>query len=157
VEQSARRRVGVLATAATLESEKYRALRARFEDRAAIVEHAAPSLVELVESAPKIGPAEMRAVGAELRPFLEARVDALVLGCTHFPFLTEVIQAIMGPEVELFESGVPVAREVERRLGDRQNPGPGRGSLEYFSSDPARARVTFELLLGRPVELGTID
>ena len=112
---SAKEKVGVLATKATLDSEKYRQLRSRFTDDVEIVERASPLFVELVEKAPEIGPNEYQLIANELAPFVQAEVDALVLGCTHYPFLTETITNILGPSVSLFESAYPVAREIKRR------------------------------------------
>jgi glutamate racemase len=52
----------------------------------------------------------------ELQPFIEAKIDTLALGCTHFPFLRKDIQKIMGNDVEILDSGAAVGRQVQRIL-----------------------------------------
>ena len=153
IESSKNHSVGVIATHATLESEKYRKLRARFQDQATITEKASAYFVELVETAPAIGPAETQLIQKELQPFIDANVDSLVLGCTHFPFLTLTIGEIMGTEVTLFESGLPVAKQVQRCLTDELNQSNKTGWIKYYSSAPENAKPVFDLLLDEPVEL----
>lgn len=143
--------VGVLATQATLESEKYHKLKSRFIKTTKIIEKASPLFVELVESAPHIGTEEFALIEKELKPFVDANVDSLVLGCTHFPFLTQTINQILGDQVTLFESTMPVAQEVKRRLSGNLNSQKAQGNIKYYSSDPVKAKPVFELLLGRAV------
>lgn len=146
-------RVGVLATQTTLESKKYQTLKSRFCEQAEIIEKASPLFVELVEYAPKIGTEQHHLVEKELQPFIEAKVDSLVLGCTHFPFLTQTIAEIMGSQVRLFESGMPVAKEARRRLENNLNPQKQNGRIHYFSSAPEKAQQSFDLLLGKRVDI----
>ncbi|WP_281281995.1 glutamate racemase [Aliikangiella coralliicola] len=153
VEFSSSEKVGVLATQSTLDSQKYQALRSRFIEHADIIEKASPLFVELVESAPEIGTEQVAMIEAELQPFKKAKVEALVLGCTHFPFLTTVISQIMGPEVTLFESAMPVAREVKRRIENNLNSQPDSGWINYLSSAPDKAQETFNLLLKQKVDI----
>lgn len=155
IEFSAQQRVGVLATQATLESQKYQTLRTQFVNQAQIIEKASPLFVELVESAPQIQQSQYELVEQELQPFIRAKIDSLVLGCTHFPFLTHVITKILGPDIKLFESGLPVAKEVRRQLTERSllNPQNGQGNIHYFSSSPEKAQTTFNLLLKKSVKI----
>jgi len=152
-EFSTKEKVGVLATQSTLESQKYQTLRSRFLAQVDIIEKASPLFVELVETAPKIEQDQLDLIAVELAPFIEAKVDSLVLGCTHYPFLTDAIQKIMGPEVTLFESAMPVAREVKRRLEGQLNESEAPGTITYYSSAPEQARARFERLLGHTVDL----
>ncbi|WP_196138650.1 glutamate racemase [Aliikangiella sp. G2MR2-5] len=152
-EFSSREKVGVLATQATLDSEKYLTLKQRFLPRVDIIEKASHLFVNLVETAPQIGKAEMALIAEELNPFVEAKVDALVLGCTHYPFLTEAIKEIVGEEVTLFESALPVAKEVQRRIEGQRNQSDVKGKVSYYSSAPDKAKGKFESLLGEKIDL----
>jgi glutamate racemase len=146
-------RVGVLATQSTLDSQKYQDLKGRFGQQLELVEKASPLFVELVENAPVITSVELALIEKELAPFKRARVDSLVLGCTHYPFLTETISSIMGPNVTLFESGLPVAKELQRRLQNHCNNGNTKGSVEYYSSNPQKSQAIFDCLLGQSVQI----
>lgn len=146
-------RVGVLATQSTLDSQKYQQLKDKFGKQLELVEKASPLFVELVENAPKITSVELALIEKELTPFKRAKIDSLVLGCTHYPFLTEAIATIMGPDVTLFESGFPVAKEVLRRLKHQQNDGNTIASIQYYSSNPQKSQLIFDYLIGQKTKL----
>jgi len=152
-EYTASARVGVLATQSTLDSQKYQDLKDRFGQQLELVEKASPLFVELVESAPVITRLELNLIEKELQPFINTKVDSLVLGCTHYPFLTQAITRIMGDDVALFESGLPVAKEVQRRLQGSLNLSTRTGSIDYFSSDPKKAQSAFDLILDDKVKI----
>lgn len=108
-------RVGVIGTAGTIQSRAY-------DDAFAAAPHlelssaACPRFVEFVESGVTTGP-EVLAVAAEyLAPLRAAGVDTLVLGCTHYPFLTGAISYVMGEGVSLVSSDVETANDVYRVL-----------------------------------------
>jgi len=151
IESSQKKVIGVLATRATLESEKYRLLRSRFEDQATIIEKASSYFVELVESAPIIDEKALQKIRLELQPFIDAGIDSLVLGCTHFPFLTRAIYQILGPKVTLFESGMPVAKQVERQLAGQLNEATTPGWTRFYSSAPQVALPAFHRLINESV------
>lgn len=146
-EYTASARVGVLATQATLDSQKYQELKEKFGQQLELIERASPLFVELVESAPDITDVEMTLIEKELQPFIKAKIDSLVLGCTHYPFLTKAISSIMGPKVTLFESGLPVAKEVQRRLENKLTDSNKKGRIEYYSSNPNKSQRIFDCLL----------
>jgi len=144
-------RVGLLATQSTLDSQKYQELKSKYGKQIQLVEKASPLFVELVETAPEITETEMLLIEKELIPFKEAKIDSLVLGCTHYPFLTNLISTIMGTGVTLFESGLPVAIEVKRRLQDNLHPQKNIGQIEYYSSDVQKSQAVFNRLLEKTV------
>ena len=120
-------RVGVIGTAGTIQSRAY-------DDAFAAAPHlelssaACPRFVEFVESGVTTGP-EVLAVAAEyLAPLRAAGVDTLVLGCTHYPFLTGAISYVMGEGVSLVSSDVETANDVYRVLVthrlERRGPTP---------------------------------
>lgn len=119
--------VGVLATAGTLESERYRILIEQHGSRARVLGRVCQDWVELVEHADLEAPTTRARVAADVRPLLAAGADTLVLGCTHFPFLAPLITDIAGPDVTLIDPAPAVVRELRRRLPLPAAPlGPGR-------------------------------
>jgi glutamate racemase len=116
---SRRGRVGVLATGATLKTDRFdRLLREHARD-VEVIPQACPGLVELVEAGQTEGEEVHAALRALLEPLSAAEIDAAVLGCTHYPFLRTAIQMVLGPNVQIFDSGAAVARQVERTLEAR--------------------------------------
>lgn len=147
------KRVGVLATQATLESEKYEQLKQQFVDSLQLTEKASPLFVELVENSKELSENEYQMIEKELAPFRQANIDALVLGCTHYPFLTQAITNIMGDDVTLYESGPAVAKEVKRRLSAQLSNKARQGSALFYSSAPENAAPQFSQLLNQNVQV----
>ena len=132
------RRVGLIATAASVRSGAYERTLHRLDETIHVVSRACPLLVPLVENGRyQPGDVVIETVAAEyLAPLKEAGVDTLVLGCTHYPLLEKVIGAYMGPEVRLINSGAEGARAAADCLRERDAlAGPGRGSCRCFVSD----------------------
>lgn len=150
-------RVGILATQATLNSQKYQKLKKEYGSQLELVEKASPLFVELVENGTQITAKEIQLIENELQPFKQANVDSLVLGCTHYPFLTATIVQSMGSHVTLFESASPVAKEVQRRLKDNFSESVNKGHIDYFSSEPEKSQTVFERLLGKKILLNHLN
>ena len=132
---SAVRRIAVLATPATLRTQRFHRLLDRFAGDVEVLGVACPGFVELVESGEVTGPRATEVVRAVLEPAVRAEVDRVVLGCTHYPFLHDVIAEVMGPGVEILDSGAAVARQVERVLAHGNLlRGTGTGSLTLYST-----------------------
>ena len=108
--------IGVLATAGTLKGSKYLKTKGRFEDDVRIVEHVGDGFVELVENGILDGPVAHATVKASLQPLLDAGADRIVLGCTHYPFLRPVIEALAGPGIQVIDPAPAVARQTVRLL-----------------------------------------
>lgn len=136
VERSGARRVGVLATTATVRSRAYtRAIRRRVAD-ATVEEVAAPALVPLVEAGVR-GPQALAAVRAACEPF-SAQMDALVLACTHFPLLESSFAQLYGDRVRRIDPAVTHA-ELAEALVRECGFAPGSGKTRYVTTgnDPA--------------------
>jgi len=115
VRSTRNRRIGVIGTRATVESGAYADAFAAAPD-ATIVQRACPRFVEFVEAGVTGGP-ELQAVAHEyLDPIVDADVDTLILGCTHYPLLTGVISYVMGEDVTLVSSAEQTAQDVYRTL-----------------------------------------
>ena len=131
-------RIGLIGTQASIRSGAYERRIAREDPSIQVLTEACPLFVPLVENG-RFRPGDIVAetVAAEyLAPMREAGVDTLVLGCTHYPLLTEVIGACMGPEVALINVGATCAAAVAERLRamDALNPG-GAGESRFYVSD----------------------
>lgn len=130
-------RIGVLGTRATVASMAYdRAIRSLNPD-ALVVSQASPLLVSLAEEQLVDGDIAERVVARYVLPLLEHDLDGIVLGCTHFPLLREVIAAVCGRHVALVDSGVAAAEELCTVLGEQAACAP-EGSdplLQYYVSD----------------------
>jgi glutamate racemase len=110
--------IGVLATESTVLSNAYgRALLARRPDLQ-IVSQACPLFVPLVEEGWGDDPVVEAVASRYLQPLLAARVDTVVLGCTHYPMLAPVIARLLGPDVTLVDSADATARAVEQSLAE---------------------------------------
>ena len=107
----------ILATPATLREQKLTCLLHTYAERADFIKCAAPSLVRLAEEGHFDDAATARELNALLAPITAARSpDAVVLGCTHFPFLSPAISRYFGDTVPLFDGAAGTARETARRL-----------------------------------------
>jgi glutamate racemase len=142
------KRVGVVATAATVGAGSYgRTLRARIED-IDVVEVPAPALVPLVEAGMSEGSEALAAV-TEVCSHLPLDLDALVFGCTHYPVLEAHFRAVLGKEVAFVDPAIVQAERVAALLGDRAG---GAGETTYVTSgDDTVFRANIERMLTRRV------
>jgi glutamate racemase len=108
--------VGVLATVGTLESARFAALLEQYAGEVEIVTQACPGLVEKVEAGELRSAATRDLVARYARALVDRGADTIVLGCTHYPFLRPLISEIVGPGVQLIDTGEAVARQLVRRL-----------------------------------------
>jgi len=148
-------RVGVIGTTATITSRAY-------QDAFAAAPHldvfaqAAPRLVEFVEAGKTSGDDVLRAAREYLQPLIEAEVDTLVLGCTHYPFLRGAIAYVMGENVRLVGSDSETAKDVYRELLngglDRIAPEPPAYRYEATGKNTAEFLRLARLFLGPQVE-----
>ena len=125
--------VGVMATPVTLGEEKFDQLMHRFKANCQVVKIPAPGLVELIESGRGDSEEAMVFLHNLLDRFV-GKLDALVLGCTHYPFVRRNIAAILGSKVEILHGGRGTARETRRRLEKAGLLEEGEGSVEIINS-----------------------
>ena len=111
-------RVGVIGTAATIGSRSYEHAFAALAPDVEVVSQACPALVSFVEDGRTTDPDVLDQVRADLAPLITARVDTMILGCTHYPLLTGVLSYVLGPDVLLISSAEETARRVVARLFD---------------------------------------
>lgn len=112
-------KVLVMATPMTIREKKFHNLMEHYKKQATIYPLSCPGLPELVEQG-KVNGDEVRDVLAPmLAPYI-GKVDGVVLGCTHYPFLKQVIADILGENVVLYDGSLGTAKEVERKLKEFQ-------------------------------------
>jgi glutamate racemase len=119
VEETRNRRVGVLATPLTAASGAYRRAVHSLDAGVEVHEQACPEFVPMIECGVVDGPELETVARGYLQPIMERAVDAVVLGCTHYPLISAPINRILGPEVRLISSAGQTALEVGRVLSRR--------------------------------------
>ena len=127
--------VGVLATTGTLESARFAALLERYAGTVKIVTQGCPGLVEQVERGDLTSAATRALLERHIAPLLTQGADTLILGCTHYSFLTPLIQEIAGPDIHLIDTGAAVARQLQQRLPEQAViTQHAAGQIHFFSS-----------------------
>ncbi|MBC7253453.1 MAG: glutamate racemase [Actinobacteria bacterium] len=155
VQATRNRRIGVIGTRATVRSGAYRRAIHALDAGAHVHSRACPTLVDFVERGEVDGPRVEEEVRRYLNPLKKRGVDTLVLGCTHYPLLREVIGRVMGEGVMLISSDQEVAREVEENLSRRgylREPGVSPFYRFMCSGDPEQAVSLGRIFLGPEVE-----
>jgi len=142
-------RIGVMATQVTLREEKFAHQLERFP-HVAVRLIPAPGLVELIEQG-QTESAQTRALLAGILAPYVGKLDALVLGCTHYPFVKSVIASILGTGTVLLDGGEGTARQTRRCLENAGMLHTGEGSvtIENSSPDPAVLELSRRLFYGR--------
>ena len=136
--QSANGIVGVLATEATLKSDKFSALLATLPN-CQFVKQAGAGLVPLIEAGQANGEETLELLAKHLEPIQDAGADTLVLGCTHFPFLRKAIRKLLGDSINLIDTSDAVVRQLKRQLEaqGKHLDGGKYGSIKLISSKDA--------------------
>ena len=120
VQATRARRVGVMATEATVASDRYPAAIAALDAGVAVTQVACPDLVPLIQSGDVNGHQLHEAAKRYAAPLKTAGVDTVILGCTHYPLIRPMLQRIFGRDVSLITSAEEVAREVAATLDRRR-------------------------------------
>jgi glutamate racemase len=140
--------VGVLATSQTIASPNFARLVGMVSGTATIIAQPCPGLVEQIERGELNSESTRAIVEQYVRPLIAQRVDTLVLGCTHYPLIVDLIRSVSGPAVTIIDPALAVAKELRRRLEHEQllAPGPSTGRLHAWSTaHPERLRLMMTL------------
>lgn len=143
------KRIGLIATEATIASNAYPQAVRRLDSTIHVVGRATPLLVPMIEEGREVSDPVVKLVLREyLRPFLEMRVAALILGCTHYPILADAVQDVLGPDVELIDSAQQTALVVREQLVKMSALANGSetGTMTCYVTDQGQR---FERLAGR--------
>lgn len=150
-------KIGILGTAATIRSASFEKAILEIDPHMKVTATPCPLFVPLVESGwiGKDDPVALPMVHRYLSAVKTAGVDTLILGCTHFPLLTEIIQKELGDGVKLIDSGRETAALCAQQLNEANalTDRPVSGSARFFVSDqPEGFSQVAEIFLGRSVE-----
>lgn len=147
-------RIGVIGTAGTIGSGAHERLLKTIDRKITVTAIACPLLVPLVEDGRWEGPLIELVIAEYLKPMREAGIDTLILGCTHYPLLKDVIVDYLYEQVKIVDPGAAVAKEVAQELEKRGLATEGkRAKHEFFVTDDSESfRKIAEQFLGEPIE-----
>lgn len=150
-------RIGVIGTGATIKSGAFRKAIEHYNPDAQVFSNPCPLLVPLVEAGwiDRDDIVTITTVKRYLEPLQAVGIDTLILGCTHYPILTEIIHDIMGKETVLINPGEWVAKAVQSELTsqDAINDSNANGTCSFFVSDRTVSfSSTASILLGYDIE-----
>ncbi len=106
----------VMATSMTLAEEKFKTLSQSLKDKANIIPLPCPGLVEFVERGDTDSPELCSFLKEHIEKNIRVKIDSVVLGCTHYPFVANVVSKIVGRDVPIFDGNKGIAKECKRRL-----------------------------------------
>jgi glutamate racemase len=158
VQATRNRRIGLLATQATVTAGRYDRLVRTLDAGAELIAIPCPTLVPLIEGDDPFGPETVAAVRAYAKPLKQAGVDTVVLGCTHYPLIRPILQRVFGRDVTLVFSAEETAREVAETLARKgiENEGAREGVYRFLTTgEPGAFRTLGERFLQLP--LGEVE
>ena len=150
--------IGILATTATTESTRFSDLMRRHGQGARFVVQPCPGLAEAIETGNLRSDDLREMIRARVAPLIDAGVDTIVLGCTHYSFVSQLIQSIAGPSVNIVDTGMAVARQLARTLTERDLARPNRpGTVSFFTSgETEELREALRKLWGPVATIGSL-
>jgi len=151
--------IGVLATSGTLGSDKFSSLVKRFGSSAEVIFQPGVGLVEQVEAGEFESDKTRELLKTHLSPLLDRGADVLVLGCTHYPYLSTVIREIVGDKITILDTGSAIAAELRRQLEkhDLNAVTDSVGDICFYSSgDVGMNSVTVSQLWGSRVQVESL-
>lgn len=155
VEQSHGGRIGVIGTRATINNKAYSREINRLDPKVQVFEKACPLFVPLAEEGWTKHKATNLIVEEYLKELRDLKIDTLVLGCTHYPILADIIQEVIGDNVKLIDSGIAAASIVNdelKRIGFQTNS-HALGTQDFYVSDiPQKFKEVAELFMGKPLQ-----
>ncbi len=140
--------VGVLATPATFQGRLYESVVERFANGVTLLQDTCPGLVEQIEAGNLEGAETEAILKKSLQKMIDAGIDTVVLGCTHYPFVIPLIKSIVGGGIRVIDPAPAIARQVGRLLDQHQlrNPQKSPGISHYLTTGSQRA---FKIFLDR--------
>ncbi|MDZ5254757.1 glutamate racemase [Clostridium sp. LIBA-8841] len=126
----------VMATKATLTQEKFKTLMDNYGEHRDIIPLPCPGLVEFIESGNLNGEDVKNFLREKLNPYMDREISSIVLGCTHYPFIKDVIQEIVGEKVDIIDGSEGTVKELNRRLEENniKSELKEKGTLEIINS-----------------------
>ena len=157
MEQTKTGKVGVLATPATLKGDKYQQLAnsLAMQKDVTLFEQACPGLVEQIEQGKIDHPQTQEMLEAWLHPMRENDVDTVVLGCTHYPLVADMIEKIMQRELNLIHTGEAIAKRLLVLGEEKGHKNEGELTLAIYSTDSIATHLVSGII-GKEVEVEAI-
>jgi len=146
-------RIGVIGTETTVNSEAYKHAIARRLPDASVLQKACPLFVPLIEEGWTNHEVTRAVIREYLEPMRQSDIDALILGCTHYPLIREALQAFFSNQVRIVDSAEAVVMALKRDFanGNLTAANSGAGVSRYFATDRYhRFRELVEAFMGRP-------
>jgi len=134
--------VGVLATEATLKSDKFNALLATLPSDCRFIKQAGAGLVPLIEAGKADSEETLDLLAKHLEPIQDAGADTIVLGCTHYPFLRKAIRKLLGDSITLIDTSDAVVKQLKRQLEKVTASTTEHGSVKFISSQDGQKLVS---------------
>jgi len=148
------RKIGVLATEATVASGAYPRAIEGLDSGAEVIQQACPGLVDFIEAGDVASQELADAVSGFTEPLKARRPDVVIMGCTHYPLIRPMLQRFLGRDVTLINPAAEIAREVEAALvrQELERPGDVMGSYRFYTTgDVDRFRETGARFLQMPL------
>ncbi|MDI6032067.1 glutamate racemase [Flavobacterium sp. LB2P84] len=136
--------IGILATQGTLNSELFNKTTEKYQDTK-IIEQVGHGLVQLIENGDINSPEMTKLLYSYLTPMIEANIDYLVLGCSHYPYLIPQIKKILPEYIQIIDSGEAVAKQTQNILRDKVGFSSAENSEPIFYTN-TNAKVLTEIL-----------
>lgn len=126
----------IMATPMTIKQEKFSLLLDKYKNSAEIIPIPCAGLMEFIENGVLDGAELEYYLEEKLREYSSGNVSSVVLGCTHYPFVKDAISNILGNDVEIIDGGEGTAREIKRRLAEKNliNTNETKGKIEIYNS-----------------------
>lgn len=157
--QSKTKRIGVLATKGTLSSTHFNKASKNYTNTVDIIEVIGKQLVTLIEAGEIDSPKIINLLKEYTAPMIAANVDHVVLGCTHYPYLTPILRQILPSHVQITNSGEAVARQTKKVLTDNKMLHEKKEKPFYRFYTNGNARILKSLLqeYSDKIEISTLD
>ena len=158
--QSTAKKIGILVTQATAHNARFLDLITAYQKDTEVFIQPCPGLVELIEQGRLSSPRIRELLTQYLAPLKAKKIDTLVLGCTHYPFVSDIIRELVGEDISIMETAFPVTEQLQRQLQKYQL----NNSLSFHESPFDRLRLisslyspeledTFNSLLNKNIKL----
>ena len=148
-------KIGIIGTEGTIKSRAFEEAVRRIDKNVEVFSQACPLFVPLVEEGWLEEPETSQIAEKYLSPLKDKGIDTLILGCTHYPLLKELLLRIMGQEVSLIDTAEATAKAVERKLGEKNllRKGNRKAVYKFFvSDDPEKFLQLGRRFLGKNIE-----
>lgn len=142
------KKVGIIGTEGTVKSRAYQNSLLVFEPDLSVFAEPCPKFVDFVEKGELSGKRVLNYAQKCLKPLKKAEVDTLILGCTHFPYLTEIISEVMGAKINLINPAVEMAKTVKKNINKNKKDNNekeigNKGKIDFMVSDKNNISTLF--------------